>query len=60
MNYYHFKKPMKVKSIIDLVSKKRIIDMRQMIENDWKVEVSFFHRLTGIGIYRKITPDKNG
>lgn len=41
-------KPMKVKSIIDLVSKKGIIDMRQMVENDWKVEISFFHRLTGI------------
>ncbi|KIY22875.1 helix-turn-helix domain-containing protein [Mesobacillus subterraneus] len=41
-------KPMKVKSIIDLVSKKGLIDIRHMIENDWKVDLSFFHRMTGI------------
>ncbi|MCR6524441.1 spr1629 family repressor/antitoxin [Lysinibacillus capsici] len=41
-------KPMKIKSIIDLVSKKGIIDIRQMIENDWKVEIPFFYQLTGI------------
>lgn len=41
-------KPMKIKSIIDLVSKKGIIDIRQMVEDDWKVEISFLHRLTGI------------
>ncbi|WP_404456649.1 helix-turn-helix domain-containing protein [Oceanobacillus kapialis] len=41
-------KPMKVKSIIDLVSKKGLLDIRRMIEADWKVEVSFFYRMTGI------------
>eukprot|EP00130_Batrachochytrium_dendrobatidis_P008358 XP_006683233.1 hypothetical protein BATDEDRAFT_28786 [Batrachochytrium dendrobatidis JAM81] len=41
-------KPQKVKSIIDLVAKKGMIDMRQMIENDWMAEIAFFHRLTAI------------
>ncbi|OKP99498.1 ImmA/IrrE family metallo-endopeptidase [Paenibacillus sp. P46E] len=41
-------KPMKVKSIIDLVSKRGVVDICQMIENDWKAEMSFFHQLTGI------------
>ncbi|AVR00932.1 transcriptional regulator [Oceanobacillus iheyensis] len=41
-------KPMKVKSIIDLVSKKGLLDIRRMIETDWKVDVSFFYRMTGI------------
>lgn len=39
---------MKIKSIIDLVSKKGIIEIRQMIENDWKVEIPFFYQLTEI------------
>ncbi len=43
-------KPMKVKSIIDLVSKRGLVDIRQMIENDWKVEIPFFHQLTGIDL----------
>ncbi|NGP60475.1 ImmA/IrrE family metallo-endopeptidase [Paenibacillus thiaminolyticus] len=41
-------KPMKIKTIIDFVSKKGVVDIGQMIENDWKVEVSFFHHMTGI------------
>lgn len=41
-------KPMKIKSIIDLVSKKGLVDIHQMIENDWKVDISFFYRMTGI------------
>lgn len=41
-------KPMKIKTIIDLVSKKGLVDIRQMIDNDWKVEISFFYRMTGI------------
>ncbi|MGG4142278.1 ImmA/IrrE family metallo-endopeptidase [Paenibacillus algorifonticola] len=41
-------KPMKIKTIIDFVSKKGVIDIGQMIENDWKTEISFFHQLTGI------------
>ncbi|MBN3524258.1 XRE family transcriptional regulator [Paenibacillus apiarius] len=41
-------KPMKIKTIIDFVSKKGLVDIAQMIEKDWKVEVSFFHHMTGI------------
>lgn len=41
-------KPMKVKTIIDLVSKRGLLDIRQMIEDDWKAEVAFFHQMTGI------------
>jgi Zn-dependent peptidase ImmA (M78 family) len=41
-------KPMKIKTIIDLVAKKGLVDIRQMIENDWKTEISFFYYMTGI------------
>lgn len=41
-------KPQKVKSIIDLLVKKKLIDVRQMIESDWMVEIEFFHKITGI------------
>ncbi|MBD8497916.1 helix-turn-helix domain-containing protein [Paenibacillus arenosi] len=41
-------KPMKMKSIIDFVSKKGLVDITHMIENDWKAEVPFFHHMTGI------------
>jgi Zn-dependent peptidase ImmA (M78 family)/DNA-binding XRE family transcriptional regulator len=41
-------KPEKIKSMIDLVSKKGMIDIREMVERDWMVEIPFFHRLTGI------------
>lgn len=41
-------KPMKIKTIIDFVSKKGLVDIGQMIENDWKAEVSYFHHMTGI------------
>ncbi|MBW4084776.1 ImmA/IrrE family metallo-endopeptidase [Paenibacillus sp. S150] len=41
-------KPMKIKSIIDLVSKKGLVDIPQMIEQDWRAELPFFHQLTGI------------
>ncbi|WP_028594588.1 helix-turn-helix domain-containing protein [Paenibacillus assamensis] len=41
-------KPMKMKSIIDFVSKKGLVDVTHMIENDWKAEVPFFHHMTGI------------
>lgn len=41
-------KPQKIKSIIDLVSKKGIIDIHEMIERDWKVDILFLHRITGI------------
>ncbi|SEN98525.1 Zn-dependent peptidase ImmA, M78 family [Amphibacillus marinus] len=43
-------KPQKMKSIIDLVAQKGIIDMRKMLENDWMVEIDFFHRITGIDL----------
>lgn len=41
-------KPMKIKTIIDLLSKKEIVNISQMIEDDWKVDVSFFYYMTGI------------
>ncbi|KAE8561852.1 spr1629 family repressor/antitoxin [Paenibacillus polymyxa] len=41
-------KPTKIKTIIDLVSKKRLVNIHQMVENDWKTEVSFFYHMTGI------------
>ena len=41
-------KPQKAKSIIDFASKNRLINIRQMLETDWKVETSFFYQLTGI------------
>lgn len=41
-------KPMRIKTIVDLLSKKGLLDIRQMIEEDWKVETSFFHHMTGI------------
>lgn len=43
-------KPQKVKTIIDLIVKKEIIDIHEMMERDWMVEIEFFHRLTGIDI----------
>ncbi len=43
-------KPQKIKSIIDLVAKKGLIDIRKMMERDWMVEVPFFHRITGIDL----------
>ncbi|MBO1003891.1 spr1629 family repressor/antitoxin [Pseudogracilibacillus auburnensis] len=46
----HIQKPEKVKSIFDLVAKKGIIDIRNMIDNDWMVETDFLHRLTGIDV----------
>ncbi|KQO18614.1 spr1629 family repressor/antitoxin [Paenibacillus sp. Leaf72] len=47
-NVIPIQKPMKIKTIIDFVSKKGVIDIGQMIENDWKAEIPFFHQLTGI------------
>ncbi|PJN65785.1 hypothetical protein PAEAM_04680 [Paenibacillus sp. GM1FR] len=41
-------KPMRIKTIIDLLSKKGLVDIRYMIEEDWKVETTFFHHMTGI------------
>ncbi|WP_188455506.1 spr1629 family repressor/antitoxin [Virgibacillus oceani] len=43
-------KPQKIKSIMDLTIKKGIIDIRQMIENDWMAETGYFHRITGIDL----------
>lgn len=42
------KRPQKVKTIFDLVIQKGIIDMRRMLENDWMVDMPFFHQITGI------------
>lgn len=41
-------KPMKVKSIIDFVSNKGLVDMQYLLEKLWKVELTFLSRLTGI------------
>ncbi|KAB8130304.1 ImmA/IrrE family metallo-endopeptidase [Gracilibacillus oryzae] len=41
-------KPEKIKSIIDLIANKKLIDLREMIDKDWMVDISFLHRLTGI------------
>ncbi|WP_019914167.1 spr1629 family repressor/antitoxin [Paenibacillus sp. HW567] len=43
-------KPKKIKAIIDLVSTRGLVDIGQMIEDTWKVELSFFHQLTGIDL----------
>lgn len=43
-------RPQKIKSIIDLVAKKGIINIRQMIEHDWMADIDFFHQLTGINL----------
>lgn len=43
-------KPLKIKSIINLVATKELIDIRQMVEIDWNVEISFFHQMTGIDL----------
>ncbi|MFC6653991.1 ImmA/IrrE family metallo-endopeptidase [Paenibacillus rhizoplanae] len=40
--------PMKIKTIIDFLAKRKLMDIRQMIEKDWTVEVSFFKQMTGI------------
>jgi hypothetical protein len=40
--------PMRVRTIIDLLANKGLVDIRNMIEQDWKVETSFFHHMTGI------------
>ncbi|API92138.1 hypothetical protein BKP57_10025 [Virgibacillus sp. 6R] len=36
--------------ILSYLYKKRIIDIHEMLERDWMVEVDFLHRLTGINI----------
>ncbi len=42
------KRPQKVKTIIDLVIKKDVINFEKMLEKDWLIEVEFLYRLTGI------------
>ncbi|TVX99128.1 XRE family transcriptional regulator [Cohnella terricola] len=41
-------KPMKIKTIIDFIATKKLVDVRQMIEKEWIVEMSFFHQMTGV------------
>src|SRR5690625_369607 len=43
-------KPQKVKSIFDLAIKKGLIDMNQMLDKDWMIDLEFLHRITGIGL----------
>lgn len=54
--------PMRVRTIIDLLANKGLVDIRYMVEQDWKVETSFFHHMTGIkpdffNKYMKSSPD---
>lgn len=42
------KRPQKVKTIINLVIKKDVINFEKMLEKDWLIEVEFLYRLTGI------------
>src|SRR5690625_4853194 len=44
----YIQKPMKVKSMIDFVSTNGLIDIHDMLEKVWKVELPFISRLTGI------------
>lgn len=41
-------RPQKMQAILDLVARKDILDIRTMIEEDWKADIEFFHHLTGI------------
>ncbi|WP_080872030.1 XRE family transcriptional regulator [Oceanobacillus timonensis] len=41
-------KPQKIKSIIVYAVKESIIDIRHMIDVDWRAELGFFYQLTGI------------
>jgi Zn-dependent peptidase ImmA (M78 family) len=41
-------RPQKVKSIIDLVVREKLIEIRNMIENDWMSDTRFFYQITGI------------
>lgn len=43
-------KPQKIISIIDFVAKRGLIDLREMLERDWLVEVQFLNRITGIDL----------
>lgn len=55
-------KPQKIKSIIDLVIKKGLIDIQQMIDRDWMVDINFLHLLTGLNLdflNRYFTTEKN-
>src|SRR5699024_3882948 len=47
-NELYIQKPMKVKSLIDFVSNNRLIDIKYMLEEIWKVELPFLSKLTGI------------
>lgn len=44
----YIQKPMKVKSLIDFALNNGLINMQHMLEKTWKVDLSFFSRLTGI------------
>jgi len=59
-------RPQKMKSIFDLVIREGIIDFQKMLEVDWRIEVEFLSRLTGIDgeffynyITKSIRIDKN-
>lgn len=44
----YIQKPMKLKSMIDFLSSNKLIDLKYMLEKEWKVELQFLSRLTGL------------
>src|SRR5699024_9469906 len=41
-------KPQKIKSIFDLLIKRNIVSMNEILEKDWLIEVEFLYHLTGL------------
>ncbi|WP_017813295.1 spr1629 family repressor/antitoxin [Paenibacillus shenyangensis] len=53
-------KPTRIKTIIDLIATKGMLDLRQMIEHEWNVDIEFFYKMTGIELsfFQKYMTDK--
>jgi Zn-dependent peptidase ImmA (M78 family)/transcriptional regulator with XRE-family HTH domain len=47
-NYIPIQKPLKIKTIINFLETKNIIDVNKLLEEEWKVDLQFFEKLTGI------------
>lgn len=43
-------RPEKIKSVFDLVIKESIINFTHMLDTDWRVDIEFLYKLTGIDI----------
>lgn len=43
-------RPQKIKSIFNLVVEKSIIDFKRMLDTDWRVDIEFLYKLTGIDL----------